>query len=260
MARNPMIGAGLLLLGSIFLLARPSMAGDLIYPDGSKIPFEKVGLLRKFPELLHAMNKLPAYSKVVLTSSTPPCPSAYYWTSTVMGEVDRAGALGRCEAFMDKVMQNLSAAVRQACKCGIASEGQTQAQGGVHLRMGAGDAADALSYATAKLVERGPGGPSDARGVFAISREDGSARLYNQDLRLMCTAKSELSGETVQVDCGKGAATGAGKYRLFRSARMFGGGYALARIELAPSSKIDIAINITDEELSQFHPRFPEWP
>lgn len=246
------------LLGVTFLIAHPAMAWDLVYPDGSKVPFEKVGLLRRSPDLLAAMTGLPPYANVVLAASTPPCPSVHSLSWTVGGDADKAGALSRCEADLAKPIQDLAPTSRRACKCEFAIEGQTQR--GVYLRSDPNTAADPLRYVTARLVERGPEGTSEARGVYAFSNQDGSARLYNQDLKLSCTGKFETRGPKVQFDCGNGQVTGAGRYRRFASSKVLGGYYVLARFEPAPKTTIDIATNITDEELARLHPRFPDWP
>lgn len=231
----------------------------LTFPDGTLVPFDGVGQFARKDTVLRLLNETPRNAELVVYSSLPPCPTSLYSAySNLPKTVDRKAALAHCEARMAGQVALLASSARPRCACQLFADGVTG--GKISLRLDPQVAMDPFNYEIIKLVERGPHGTNDAHGVLAVNAADGSARIYNQDLKLLCTAQFDRHGDGVRFDCGAGQITGKGSYKLIAQSNFSDSSpVRLVRLEPSPGTIIDIAANVSERVLRELVPNFPDW-
>lgn len=235
--------------------AQPSPRVPVELPDKSVVNVgDSPTLSRKLQTPLAAWQRSPGSMskwKTVFAPAAAFCPVWMQWADDDSGATIN-DARSRCDAFVAARLVHYDAAARGRCGCVKIVEGRPSER----LRVTAPILLDPYEYDTALFTVSRGGAGEILRGYAARGNAD--FRLFNERQQPVCHGDKFEQGVVGTFSCFGGRVTARGTYRYVRETGASGPVfYFVGRFELSNGERLDFVTGLTDVELKQRLPNFP---
>jgi len=271
LCRTLACGALILLIatGGLPLHAQSLPAIKVDLPDGRIASIDEVpGVKRRLVRYLESRQKTERGSvykspmAFTLYGSPSFCPAEYRDWYYPLGITSPVNSLTsqlveeQCNQALRLRLVDYDEPARQRCRCVRLMENRALWE--FNLRIVSDVAIDPFTYSTMTLVHTRGTAREALRGFAAFS--DTEMRLYNAARQLVCSGPSSDGAPATALTCFGGRLKATGSFRSMKDDALGfrRGGYWLGAYRLANGERIDIATDLTDSELKQRHPNFPD--
>ena len=220
--------------------------------DGATVNADQLGYVAKNRRLLNYLKQSKDY--ITIFTSPPSCPSYYFYSySTTSYNPNLETHRAQCSRAVAARMADYSERAQRSCRCITFAEGQS----GKGFRVEVNDefARDTMLTSIATIMETRGNSRSRLRGFMRISLSSGDFELLNESLVSVCTGRVQIGGSKATLSCFHDSLQLSGTYQSGESSGRL---YGIGRFQAPEGMKLDFAVNLTDRELTQQRPNFPD--
>jgi len=162
----------------------------------------------------------------------------------------------QCQESVRSRLSGFDEQTRQRCGCVRLVE--NRALWDLKLRVLSNEALDPFIYSTMTLFHTHRGARETLRGFAAFSATE--VRLYNAARQLVCSGKASQDSHIGNLTCFGDRVRATGTLRSIPDVSLGyrRRGYWLGAYKLPDGGRLDLVTELTDQELKQHHPNFPE--